>query len=136
MSTGRTATALVDHSSTLELERPETGGATREIVCGHPECRQRLRVHVLGVRETRARRRTLWRWAAVTGLASVVSWTLVALLLGHPPSVFFGLAGAALTATTLVLAFMAPGHLGVSRPDPVLTGPSGGTGRKGRHVIV
>ncbi|GAA4681669.1 hypothetical protein GCM10023347_40710 [Streptomyces chumphonensis] len=55
VGTGRTATPVIGHSCRLEIERPESGSVVREIACGHPTCRQRLRVH--GLREARARRR-------------------------------------------------------------------------------
>ncbi|WP_431784451.1 hypothetical protein [Streptomyces chumphonensis] len=136
VGTGRTATPVIGHSCRLEIERPESGSVVREIVCGHPTCRQRLRVRVHGLREARARRRALWGWSGAAAAAAGLAWTLTAGLLGEPAAVVCGLAGAALGATAAILAFTARAHLGVGRPEPVPTGPWGGTGAKGRHVIV
>ncbi|MFJ4010598.1 hypothetical protein [Streptomyces sp. NPDC090026] len=130
--TGRTAAPLVAHSSTLELERPETGEAVREVVCADPACRQRLRVRVRGLTETRSRRRALWSWAAAAGPVSAALWFLAAGLLGTAPAVLLGLAGTALGASALVLACTAHAHLGIGRPDPVPAGSEDG----GRHVLV
>ncbi|WP_149181997.1 hypothetical protein [Streptomyces sp. TRM49041] len=133
---GNTVVSVVGHSSRLEIERPQEGEATRYVVCAHHDCGRRLRVRILGPRETRARRRTLWRRAALAGLAAIVSWTLMAVLLGLPSAVFFGLAAPPLAVTAVILAFRAHGHLGISQPDEVLTRPHGGRAVKGRHVIV
>ena len=135
-SSGNTVVPVIGHSSRLEIERPQEGETTRDIVCAHQECGRRLRVRILGLQETRARRRTLRRRAAVAGLAAIVSWTLMAVLLGLPWAAFFGLAAPPLAATSVILAVRAHGHLGISRPNEVLTGPYGGPAAKGRHVIV
>ncbi|MCQ6551968.1 hypothetical protein NPS70_01940 [Streptomyces sp. C10-9-1] len=130
--TGRTAAPLVAHSGALELARPETGEAVREVVCADPACRQRLRVRVRGLAETRSRRRALWGWAAAAGSLSAASWFLAAGLLGTAPAVLLGLAGTALAASALVLACTAHAYPGVGRPQPVPAGSEDG----GRHVVL